>query len=182
MVGKLCFEAHPVLRVCSILVVCMVISCKECDESKINKTPVSTMTDNEVLLLVNLIREIEWIDPKNPRLQEDEVVSSIVTLGERAAPYLVEKITDESPSRCPMWYNVGDVAHKLLCVIYNRWWPSQEFADKYELAGSGFSSEYSADLPYLIYYNRLLRSDDSEQNQENRLKLQEAWRSVVKEE
>jgi hypothetical protein len=181
MAGKLCFKAHSAFWICSVLAACFFVSCKKQDEPNNNKKHLSTMTDNEIRLLVDRICEVEWIRPKNPRLQEDEVVSSIVTLGERAAPYLVEKITDESPSRCPMWYKVGDVAHKLLCAIYNRWWPSQEFADKYELAGSGSSFEYNADLPYLMYYNRLLRTDDAEQNQENRLKLQEAWRAVVKE-
>ncbi|MHC4215585.1 MAG: hypothetical protein ACYSWP_19725 [Planctomycetota bacterium] len=36
MVRELCFKAHSIFWVCSALVVCLFISCKECDESKQN--------------------------------------------------------------------------------------------------------------------------------------------------
>ncbi len=182
MTEKLCIKTQLVFWVCFTLVYCVFVSCKKQEEPNSNTGNLSTMTNDEIRILVDRISEVEGIDPKNPRLQEDEIVSSIVILGERAAPYLVKKITDESQSKCAKWYKIGDVAHVLLCAIYKRCWPSQEFADQYELVGSGVSKEYSADQPYLNYYNRLLRTDDSKKNQENRVKLQEAWQKTVAEE
>ena len=119
---------------------------------------------------MNRIDLIEWLEPKYDEPQWDEDAAAVVALGKRAGPLLVEKIADEKPSRWAMWPAVGDVAHMVLCEIYNSPWPTPAFAEAHALTG---------DEPYRNYYIRFLLSPDIQQNRENRKRLQQAWKQVV---
>ena len=63
---------------------------------------------------------IQYLCPKRREPQRDEHARVIVSLGKQAAPYLIESLADERPSQVPdiFYPTVGDVAHDLLCEIY----------------------------------------------------------------
>ncbi len=128
------------------------------------------MTEEEIQFLVDRIVKVKWVDYGNPELQDDEVVVKIVLLGKKAAPYLAEKIDNDTPSIAPGWDTVGDLANTFLKIIYDRTWPSEEFAIKNNLVGN---------KSYYFYYNSFLNSSDEKANRSNRLKLKEAWKQVI---
>ena len=172
-----------VLFVLIVIATCLFTSCNKKGNSQNESKDRSSLTDKELLSLIERLGEVDNVDSKYPEHQQDVIVSSIAINGKRAAPYLVEKISDENPSQCAKWYLVGDVANILLCKIYDRYWPSYEFTKENNLEGSVFyGDKKKTDYPYLIRYNQFIRTDDQELNRMNRKKLQEAWRSVVKEE
>jgi hypothetical protein len=75
---------------------------------------------------VDKITLIEGLPPKRGEPIEDEYARAIIALGKKAAPYLVEKLTDTSPSRVVygFQYRVGDIALVLLHEIYRPpYWP-----------------------------------------------------------
>jgi len=133
----------------------------------------SKLSEDKVRQIVEKIELIESLEPKYDQPQWDENAALVLALGERTAPYLVQRITDEQPGRCAMWPAVGDVAHMLLSEIYNRPWPTPAFAEAHALTG---------DEPYRNYYVGFLLSPDVRQNRENRRKLQQAWKQVVEQE
>jgi hypothetical protein len=124
-------------------------------------TEVEKMSEDQIKSIVEQIPRIEGMPPKRGEPQTNEIAATIIKLGNRASPYLVEKITDENQSQNPKWYVNGDIAHVLLCEIYNRDWPNDDFAVENKLISLD-------NRPYLNYYNSFLRSDDIEQNRKNR--------------
>ena len=82
-------------------------------------------TSKQIAGVVDGISQIRGLPPKSGRPLDDANAEAIVALGEKAAPYLVEKLTDASPSRVfyAFEYKIGDVALALLKEIYrpSRW-------------------------------------------------------------
>ena len=108
--------------------------------------------------------------PKYGAPQPDEDAAVIIALGERASASLVERITDEKPSRWLAWGSVGDVAHVILTVIHNLHWPSYEFTEMRGLR---------ADDSYHEYYVAFLKERGPDERREERKNLQQAWRQVI---
>lgn len=86
-------------------------------------------TKNSPAYIARVVDEIGLIEGLPPKVGEplgDPHAVAIVTLGKKAAPYLVEKITDNSPSLViyGFQYKLGDLALVLLNEIYRpRNWP-----------------------------------------------------------
>jgi hypothetical protein len=130
----------------------------------------SNLSQEKLQEIVNRIELIEWLKSEPDRPQPDENAAIVVALGKKAGSYLVEKITDERPSRWLTWATVGDVAHLVLCVIYNKNWPTREFEEAHQLK---WHESYSS------YHRKFLRFADIQQNRENRKKLQQAWNILL---
>jgi hypothetical protein len=83
----------------------------------------------DIQATVNNIRFIAALSQKAGEPQPDENAIKIVNLGKKAAPYLVEKITDDSPSLVADFfaYKIGDLALALLMDIYQA--PNWPFPD-----------------------------------------------------
>lgn len=73
---------------------------------------------------------IRMINPKAGGPERDPVVAEVLAAGTNATPFLLEMITNGSPSQVYDFfhYEIGDVAHRLLCDIYsqNFLWPVAE--------------------------------------------------------
>jgi hypothetical protein len=133
-----------------------------------------SLSDIELREIADRIEQIEWLvlaygHEDFPR-QSDENAEIILALGGKAVSYLIEKITDERPSRWLAWASVGDVAHIVLSMIYGRDWPTREFEESHELAWKD---------SYVDYHRRFLRSESAEENRKNREKLRDAWREMI---
>ena len=86
-------------------------------------------TPEQIQEIVNNISLIVGLSQKQGEPQWDEHAIQITNLGRRAAPYLVDKLTDESPSQVFEFfpYAIGDVALVLLTDIYQTSsWPSPD--------------------------------------------------------
>jgi hypothetical protein len=123
-------------------------------------------TPKQVKRTVDEITLIEGLPPKRGERIEDEHAEAIIALGEKAAPYLVEKLTDASPSKVVygFQYKVGDVALVLLHEIYRP--PNWPFPDG------------SFDIPrkYGDYrdYVKFVNSDGT------RKRLRKSWKNYIK--
>jgi hypothetical protein len=86
-------------------------------------------TPEQVQGIVNNISLVVGLSTKQGEPQWDEHAIQITKLGRLAAPYLVDKLTDESPSKVfeLFPYAIGDVALALLADIYQTpSWPSPD--------------------------------------------------------
>ncbi|HEY6946594.1 MAG TPA: hypothetical protein VI431_15755 [Candidatus Acidoferrum sp.] len=86
----------------------------------------SEPTVEQIKHVVDRITLIEGLPPKSREPQTDKYAAAIVALGKNAAPFLVEKLTDTSPSKVVygFQYAIGDVALVLLDDIYQpQDWP-----------------------------------------------------------
>ncbi|MGI9074455.1 MAG: hypothetical protein ACR2JB_24785 [Bryobacteraceae bacterium] len=87
------------------------------------------MNSAQIEKTVDELRLIEGLPPKSGEKQTDPHAAAIVALGQAAGPYLVAKLTDDSPSRVAYGfrYSIGDVALALLDEIYQPpYWPSPD--------------------------------------------------------
>ena len=80
-------------------------------------------TEHTAAYLAQVVGEIDLIEGLPPQVGEplgDPHAVAIVLLGREAAPYLVERITDDSPSLVVygFQYKLGDLALALLNEIY----------------------------------------------------------------
>jgi len=128
------------------------------------------LPEAKVREIVDRIKDIEWLIIEHDKLQPDENATQILALGEKGAPYIAEKITDTNPSKWLAWGTVGDVAHLLLCTIYRKDWPSENFKKEY-----GITWERS----YREFHLKYLATLDHKENNKNRLNLQEAWMKFI---
>jgi hypothetical protein len=83
-------------------------------------------SQDQVSEIVDGIILIEGLPPKAGERPADQHAAAIVALGKKAAPYLVERLTDTSPTRVVYGfpYEVGDIALVLLDEIYHpAGWP-----------------------------------------------------------
>ncbi|MBM3846722.1 MAG: hypothetical protein FJ405_10630 [Verrucomicrobia bacterium] len=73
---------------------------------------------------------IEGVPPKIGEPHFDRHALAILSEGKLAAPFLMESVTNASPSRVIhiFEYAIGDLAHRLLCEIYHKpfLWPVAE--------------------------------------------------------
>ena len=100
-------------------------SCVDCP-SGMGTDGQSTVADAEVNRIVNNINLIAGLSVKRGEPQWDEHAALIVNLGAPAAPHLIDRITDTSPSKVgeSFQYMIGDVALALLYDIYEpEAWP-----------------------------------------------------------
>ena len=70
---------------------------------------------------VERIRLIEYLVPKSGERQTDPHAAAIIASGRQAAPWLLEKLLDDTKSRYfyEFQYKIGDIAHALLREIYH---------------------------------------------------------------
>ena len=117
-------------------------------------------------LNVQNTRRLVLIPPKHGEPQTDPYAATIVAMGEAVAPHLVDLIASDEASQVVMFrqYTIGDLADTMLCEIYDRFWPTPEFA-----AEHGFIEGQYDTWDYASFIA----------SEENRRRLQEAWWQVV---
>lgn len=113
------FIAQPVILIL-FLALCSVSCTKNGD---------SLNEQKQIEEIVEQISLIKALPPKQGEPLGDKHALAIVSLGKKASPYLVKKITDTTPT--PIFYlfqyKVGDIALVLLHEIYHpSSWPSPE--------------------------------------------------------
>jgi len=126
------------------------------------------LPQDRISTIVDGIRDVKWLLPDGDALQSDQNAALILTLGDKAAPYLVEQIANEQPSQWLSWGTRGDVAHILLTFICRRAWPTNDFQEKH-----GLESE----TPFYEYHARYL-AKENEESRANRRELQAAWETI----
>jgi hypothetical protein len=122
-------------------------------------------TDEQVEKTVNDIDLIVGLPSKKGEEQWDEHALAITRLGKRAAPYLVEKITDTSTSKVGegFRYTIGDVALALLNDIYEPpGWPFPDDSIKIPQKYGNFRD-----------YVEFVETPDA------RRRLRESWRNYI---
>ena len=130
----------------------------------------NTLPEENVRKIVDRIELVAWVELESGNQQPDENAAAILALGERAGPYLVQRITDAGKSRWLEWASVGDVAHFFLTIIYKLNWPSSEFIELHNL---------KAHDSYFKYYLNYLKISNDDQRNQNRKKLQQAWSDII---
>jgi len=115
---------------------------------------------------VNRINRIEELPIKKGEPATDKYAAAIVELGEAAAPYLIEKLTDRRNSRVAYLYQykIGDVARALLDIIYD--YPEFPFPD----GAKSLPAKYGDYRDYTEFFSR----------SRNRKQLRKSWREFVK--
>ena len=94
----------------------------------------------------------------------------ILALGTEITPYLAEKITNQVESKWIKWASVGDVAHILLTLIYNRDWPTSDFEKAYNI---------QVNESFHIFHKKYFRNINNLKILENRKNLQKAWIKAI---
>jgi hypothetical protein len=130
----------------------------------------SNLSESRLREIADRIQLIKWVKLEPGVVQPDDNAMVVIALGRTIGRQLVERVTDEQPSNWISWACVGDVAHMLLGVIYDRYWPTSDFTRT-----EGISETESFPTDYLGF----VKSSDAQRNSENRRKLQDAWRNVV---
>jgi hypothetical protein len=130
----------------------------------------NTLSEEDVGKIVGRIEIVAWLELESGNEQPDENAAAILALGERAGPYLVQRITNTGKSRWLEWASVGDVAHFFLTIIYKLNWPTSEFVESHHL---------KAHDSYFKYYLNYLETTNDDQRNQNRKKLQQAWNDMI---
>lgn len=126
----------------------------------------SEAADAEAERVVEGIDQIAGLSVKQGEPEWDEHAAAIVELGERAAPYLVKKLTDTSVSKVGegFQYKIGDVALALLHDIYGpKGWPFPDDSEK-------LPQRYGDFRDYVEFVN----------SKGARARLQKSWREYIK--
>lgn len=123
-------------------------------------------TPREARQIVNRINRIEDLPIKKGEPVNDKYAKAIVELGEKAAPYLIEKLVDRRDSRFAylFQYKVGDAARSLLDIIYG--YPEYPFPD----GSKSLPAKFGDYRDYTTFFNSL----------RNRKVLQKSWREFIK--
>lgn len=108
-----------------VLVFSLLTACRDSDDS-VRTDPV-TAENSALRSAIDELAKIEQLPSKLGEQHNDPRAARIVAAGTNAAPLLVARITDTTPSGVTelFSYTVGDIAHRLLCEIYQKpfLWP-----------------------------------------------------------
>ena len=123
-------------------------------------------TPQQIRFIVNGINKIESLPVKKGEPIGDKYAEAIVELGELAAPYLIEKLTDRRDSRFAYFfqYKIGDVARSLLDLIYE--YPDYPFPD----GSKSMTAKRGNYQDYVEFFGK----------SKNRKQLQKSWKQYVK--
>lgn len=125
------------------------------------------LTPQQIRTIVNKIGLIQGLPQKQGEPQWDEYAQTIVALGKRAAPLLVQRITDSTPSKVVEFfpYKIGDLALALLSDIYRPpGWPFPDNSVKIRIKYGDFRD-----------YTTFINSPGARQ------RLKSSWKKYIKE-
>lgn len=146
------------------------VACTEQNQSNSLQLERPELNPEQIQQVVNDITLIVGLQLQKGELQWDEHAFKIVELGKKAAPFLVEKITDKSPSKVMEFfhYKIGDIALVLLDDIYQP--PSWPFPDNSVQIPIKYG-DYRGDFRDYVYF---INSEGA------RERLKESWKSYIR--
>jgi len=164
------------IRNCTILFLCILLSgsCRNGGtEPKPNTQKLKTkQTERESPeQIVEGIYKIRILPVKEGEPFEDPYAQKIISLGRKAAPFLANKIVETTPSNWgyTVSYEIGDMAHLLLCEIYGKsfFWP---------IEGQRQWQERDRSMPPIFVYKELIELPGARED------LKEMWLELIRSE